>query len=94
MNSRFLLSASASLTMVALGLLLVPFAPLFGELGGEGSAAAARGSSDASVVLLALVGIVTVSGCCALALFYLARKGDLNWLSPGSGGEGQTDARN
>lgn len=69
MNTRFFLSANASLVLITLGLVLIPCAGILQPETGRAG------------ILRGLIAIVSIAGVAALGLLYSARKGDLNWLN-------------
>ena len=70
-NTRFFLGANVALVLVTMALILVPCVGAF--------------SPDSG--FRELLGIVTLVAFAAFALFYSARKGDLNWLRSFKSGE-------
>lgn len=70
-NTRFFLSANASLILIALALVLIPYAGVL-TLRPDGQ--------NRALILRGLISVVSIAGFAALGLFYSARKGDLNWL--------------
>ena len=70
-NTRFFLSANAALILIALALVLVPYASvLHAPASGAGMPLLLRG----------LISVVSLALFAGLGLLYSARKGDLNWL--------------
>lgn len=68
-NARFFLGVNAALVLIALMLILIPFA---GQL---------HGSMEPESTFRVLVAIVSIAGFAILGLLYSIRKSDLSWLT-------------
>ena len=64
MNPRIFLGANVSIVLIALALILIPFAVVI----------------TSPYLLRGAFAVVSVAVLAGLGLFYASRKGDLNWL--------------